>query len=209
LLLTSCSTDTPSLAYDPELEMAKTRALMAEYRPDILEEPDSYMKILLFRDHIHWVNQVRAEPLSLPFLAQYYQETVEGARGNLCQGMSIHLAAFLQAYGYTWRHLELWAGYKRPSGVDVTHSVLEVWVEGRWELHDTTYNCVFRVEDSPPLNAAEIQEAIENGLEIVPDLQGFEAKEAYRFYAESEFGSLPEYEEYFNEIRYTFEEVFL
>jgi hypothetical protein len=142
-----------------------------------LGEEDTYQRIVMFRDHIHWVTPITRDPIPWPFQAERYQETVEGIKGNLCQGMSIHLAAFLQAYGYRFRHVELWMDKYTAEGIPISHSVLEVWVNGRWEIHDTTYNCVWELDDGIPLSVAEMDAAIAAGKTPIPDTQGFERRE--------------------------------
>lgn len=121
--------------------------------------------------------------------------------------MSIHLAAFLQAYGYRFRHVELWAGYETIAGIPVTHSILEIWTEDHWELHDTTFNCCFASVDdfNTILSASQIQEILDLNKEIMPVFDGFDHKPEYDL---SDSERLSRYWDYFHEIRYTFEEVF-
>ena len=125
-----------------EDELDELRYLVNKYCPEAVDEQDSYKKILIFRDHIHWVNDVRNYGATVPFKAKYYEQTIRGIKGNFCKGVSILLAAFLEAYGYTWQHVELWSNNYNEDGVPITHSVLNIWINGNWELHDTTYNCL-------------------------------------------------------------------
>jgi hypothetical protein len=204
LLCVSCGCDgNGGGGYDPSAEMAQMRNLVQQYRPDIIGEPDPYQKIILFRDHIHWVTLVYSEPLVLPFLADYYKQTVEQERGNLCQGMSMHLAAFLQAFGYKFRHVELWTG-ETVNNVPVTHSVIEVFIRDKWEMHDTTSNCVLVLDGGKPLDVMEIKQAIETGQNPIRDTQGFDQRGDCGFCTISD----DEYYEYFNTIKYTFSAVF-
>lgn len=185
--------------YDRETEMASMRNLVAQYRPDILEM-EGYAQITAFRDHIHWVTLIRADPLYLPFYANVYKETVQGERGHSCQGMTINVCAFLQTYGYRFRMVELWTLDSTPTGVPITHSVFEVWIDDQWEMHDTTYNLVFEYSGEI-LDTEGIQGLLREGEMPVPFHQGCEGRPGY--------DEIPEmYADYFNEIRYSFTEVF-
>ena len=129
-----------------------------------------------FRNHIHWLNHLGITKMDPPYKAEYYTRMLSGDLSTLCGGMSMHLGAFCESEGIEFRHVELWAGSVNSSGYDNTHSVLEVKENGRWVMHDTTYNLVILV-DGEPASVAEIKSALAKG--ITPEFyhQGYEYRD--------------------------------
>jgi hypothetical protein len=199
LLLLNCSGSEES-TYDPEFEKAEFRALTVDYLP-ALEEMKPYDKIFEFRNFIHQVADIGNDPLYLPFEARYFRETVNKQRMLLCQGMTFHLAAYLESYGWTYRMLELWVGTQTQGGIPYTHSVLEVWIDDHWELHDTTYNCVF-VWGGEVLDTQGVKDLLDIGIYPELETSGYEQLRSFDGWAD------PSYWDHFNIIKKSYTQIF-
>lgn len=183
-----------------EIQKDKFRALTEHYIP-YLSDTEPYDAVYEFRNFIHHVSIIRADPLELPFQAKYLEETVNQERGNLCQGLTFHLAAYLESYGWTYRMIELWTGTQTPGGIAYTHSVLEVWVNDHWELYDTTYNCVFSWAGET-LGAKGIKDLLAIGIYPEVETSGYDQLRVF------ENWDYPTYWDYFNIIKESYTEIF-
>jgi len=192
--------------YDPQEEIMKMSKYLDEFCPDALG--DERDRIAVFRDHLHWINRVETGSMSLPLEATVYKDTVMAERGNLCGGLSMLFAAYLQATGVEFRHVSLFSGEVNSNDVVQSHSVIEVKDGEKWVMHDVTYNCIFTDKEGNALSVEDIQDRIENEEDIIIERDGYEAKDVFSLIEEKKSISLEFYKGYFKEIEYGFQEVF-
>lgn len=118
------------------------------------------------RRRVYRLARVEKRAQALPLSLEDVVAQEAGRQGVLCQGASWWLCAYLEATGRAFREVGLFAADGR------SHSVVEVCVgDGRWEVHDPTYNLRFRE------SVAELRARALRGERILPlaDSDGFRA----------------------------------
>ena len=172
-LFFGCDDSGTRFTYDPAREMTDMYGYIIEYLPEIQDVDDPYEKLVMLRDLVYQNTKREAWGVALPLEADVFRDCMEGERGTACQGMSFLFAGCLQVFGYDFRLVGLWSGEFTDEGIEYSHSVAEVLIDGEWEVHDAYFNSHFEGPGGDHLNAQGIKEICEAGLEFYTDTDGF------------------------------------
>lgn len=72
----------------------------------------------------------------------------------ICGGMSLVFSAAAQSLGYKSREIDLFVS---PGNLMDTHAFVEVYLDGRWQIFDPTFNVTYVDEAGQNLGAQEVQ----------------------------------------------------
>ncbi len=98
-----------------------------------------------------------------------YQHVQNGG-GLACSGMANLYSASLSSNGFEHRQILL---MRNPFGIYDTHTLIEVFQDGRWVIYDPTFNVSYKIKNRL-IGAQDISETLHGGsfYEVIPVFYG-------------------------------------
>jgi hypothetical protein len=175
--------------------ISNLQAAVLEAVPEMRSAKTDWQRAIILRDHVYSGNKValpKGKP-PIPLTVENYKLIVSGRLPQLCTGMALTYIGLLQSFGIPARLVNVASReavnlikFPEPNSkksID-THSIVEVFLDGRWIIQDPTFNIQWEL-DGKALNVLELREAFlskKNPIPVSNDRKIFRGRSVQRYY---------------------------
>ena len=151
-------------------------------RQPALERYEGRKLAVRLRDLVYKNIRTASDSYSFPSLWKTYSDYMITHRyGASCQGKSVTYRIILAAFGFRERSISMFASRRKAKGKAlISHATADVFVDGRWEAMDPTFNVSFW-HAGKPLSWVQVRSIWQHGGEVVSKTDGMKAYSSVTF----------------------------